>query len=362
MTVASHPPHRRILIIKPSSLGDIVHALPVLAGLRAAYPHAHIAWLAGSSFADFLAGHPMLNEVIPFDRRRYGRMLQSGRIFTEFLRFVGQLRKRRFDLVIDLQGLVRSGFLAWASGARRRIGFARAREFAWAFYSHRVHCPRSDRHAVDKNLRLAEALGLDVRSAAFPLGLRDEELAAVRTLLVDSAGCPLNRFVAVVPGARWDSKRWQPECLAELIDRMRQGDLPPVVLLGAASDRTFTDGVLAHCRSPVVDLVGRTSLRQLAAVLAQAELVVCHDSGPMHIAAALGKPLVAIFGPTNPARTGPYSPSARIVALPLKCAPCYRRQCPLGHHDCMRKLGVDEVLTAVQALGKSVPHASVTAP
>lgn len=344
----SLPPHQRILIIKPSSLGDIVHALPVLAGLRAAYPDAHIAWLAGLSFAPLLEGHPLLDEVIPFDRRRYGQMLQSPRILTDFLRFVRQLRRRRFDLVLDLQGLARSGFLSLASGARRRVGFAHARELACVFYSHRVRCERTDQHAVDKNLRLARTLGLPVDPPIFPLGLRSEELAAAGQLIGEAAGRPLDRFTAVVPGARWETKRWPAGRLAELIDRMHTEGLPPSVILGAPADQAFANQVASACRAPLVNLVGRTSLRDLSAAIALADLIVCHDSGPMHLAAALGKPLVAIFGPTNPARTGPYSDAAQVVSLPLPCAPCYRRECPLGHQDCLRKLDVDTVLSKVR--------------
>ncbi len=349
----SLPPHRRILIIKPSSLGDIVHALPVLAGLRAAYPDAHIAWLVGLSFAPLLESHPLLDEVIPFDRRRYGRMLQSPRILVDFLRFVRQLRRRRFDLVLDLQGLARSGFLSLASGARRRVGFAHARELASVFYSHRVRCEQTDRHAVDKNLRLARALGLPVNPPVFPLGLRSAELAAARQLIGEAAGRPLDSFTAVIPGARWETKRWPAERLAELIDRMHAEELPPSVLLGAPADRAFADRVASACRVPLVDLAGRTSLRDLSAAITLADLIVCHDSGPMHIAAALGRPLVAIFGPTSPARTGPYSDAARVVSLPLPCAPCHRRECPLGHHDCLRKLDVAAVLGKVREIWAS---------
>lgn len=347
---AQHPHCRRILIIKPSSLGDVLHALPILAGLRAAYPRAHIAWLVSTTFAPLLEGHPLLDEVIRFDRRRYGKMLRSPRSLADFLGFVRRLRRHRFDLVLDLQGLFRSGFLALASGARRRVGFAEARELAGVFYSQRVRCERADRHAVDKNLCLARAVGLPVDAAAFPLALRADELAAARGLLSDAAGRPLDAFVAVIPGARWEAKRWRPERLARLIDRLHQEGLPPCVLLGAAGDRAFADQLIGFRRTPVADLVGRTSLRELAAVIALADLVICHDSGPLHIAAALNKPIVAIFGPTSPARTGPYCQAARVVSLPLECAPCYQRQCPLGHHDCMQQLDIETVLNNVREL------------
>lgn len=342
------PDKPRILIVKPSSLGDIVHALPVLAALRAQYPAAHIAWLVGTSFAPLLAGHPLLDEIILFDRRHYGRMLRSPRALADFVRFVLQLRRRRFDLVLDLQGLFRSAFLTWASGAPRRVGFAGARELGWAFYTQRVRCPPADVHAVAKNLALARVIGLTPDPPAFPLGLRRDELAAARRMLDAAAGRPLGRFTAVLPGARWESKRWRADRLAALISRLPAEGLPAGVLLGAPSERAFTDEILAACAAPVLDLVGRTSLRQLAAALALADLVVCHDSGPMHIAAALNKPIVAIFGPTNPVRTGPHCQSAQVVSLPLPCVPCYRRTCPLGHHNCLEQLDVDTVLRAIR--------------
>jgi lipopolysaccharide heptosyltransferase I len=346
---------QRILLIKPSSLGDIVHALPVLAGLRDAYPDAHIAWLVGSSFAPLLQGHPLIDEVIAFDRHTYGRMLKNWRSLADFVRLCVGLRRRRFDLVIDLQGLFRSGFFALVTGARQRIGFAEAREMSPVFYTRRIrgtpgfgYVTVGDVHAIERNLTLARALGLPVEPALFPLGLRAAELAAARAKLAQAAGESLTEFVAVLPGARWESKRWPAERLAELIDRLHVDGLPRCVLLGAPDERSFSDVVRASAHAPTVDLVGKTSLRELTALLSLASLVVCHDSGPMHIAAALHKPLLAVFGPTNPARTGPYSDSARVVALPLECAPCYRRTCPLGHHNCMQLLGVDAVVQHVR--------------
>ena len=223
---------KRILIIKPSSLGDVVHTLPVLAALRDAFPGAHIAWLVNSTFAPLLADHSLLDEVIEFDRRRYGRMWRSLRANLAFWRFVSEIRRRRFDLVIDLQGLVRSGLLTWFSGARRRVGLADAREGAWVFYNRRVRVESGVEHAVDKNLALLRAVGVPVAAASFPLDLHEAEREAARRLLASRAGRPVERFTAVMPGARWDSKRWQTEKLAALIDRMNEAGLPVCVLLG----------------------------------------------------------------------------------------------------------------------------------
>ncbi len=363
-------PPRRVLVIKPSSLGDIVHALPVLAAIRAGWPGARVAWLVGRAFAPLLEGHPLIDELILFDRSRFGRMLRSPRILAEFVRFLAALRRRRFDCVLDLQGLVRSGFLAWISGAGRRVGFTDAREFAWAFYTQRVPSPqarkvagrtdpRRDVHAVDKNLAAARALGLPADGQpGFPLGLRPAELTAGRAIVETAAGRPVPDYIAVAPGARWASKRWPAELLAALLDRLHADGLPVCVLLGGPDDRTCVSAITAAAHVPLVDLVGRTSLRELCAVLAGATLVVCHDSGPMHLAAALGRPLVALFGPTSAARTGPHGDRARVVSLKLPCAPCYARECPLGHHACLRELDVERVVTAVREMwAASAPRA-----
>ena len=290
---------------------------------------------------------PLLDEVIRFDRKRYGRMWRSPVAFFGFWRFVAAIRRQRFDLVIDLQGLIRSGLLAYFSRAPRRVGFAGAREGAWLFYTQRVDCPASAEHAVEKNLALAGALGLDVDQPEFPLGVQPSERAAARTLLADAAGETLASFTAVIPGARWESKQWPAEKIGALIDRMHADGSPRCVLLGAPDDRTFAEQVAGACRSGAVNLVGRTTLRELVALIELAEGVICHDSGPMHIAAALNKPTVAIFGPTNPARTGPYSDAATVVTYPIDCAPCYRRVCPFGHQDCMRRLDVETVFARV---------------
>jgi lipopolysaccharide heptosyltransferase I len=341
---------QRILIIKPSSLGDIVHALPVLAGLRARWPGAHIAWLVGKTFAPLLEGHALLDELIVFDRKHYGRMLRSPRSLLDFHRFVRGLRERRFDLVVDLQGLFRSGYLAWRTGARRRVGFAEARELAPLFYTERVAGSRKEQHAVALNLGVARALDLPVEPAVFPLGLGEEELAGARRLVAAAAGRRLEAFTAVIPGARWASKCWPAAQWAALVRGLDEAGLPGAVLLGGPDDREVAEQIVRSGGQPAADLVGRTSLRMLASVIACAQVVVCNDSGPMHIAAALGRPLVAVFGPTNPDRTGPYCGGARVVAKSLPCVPCYRRACPLGHHACMRELEAEAVLAHVRGL------------
>lgn len=347
---------QRILIIKPSSLGDVVHALPVLAGLRRAHPRAHISWLIGTAFADLLAGHPLIDELILFDRARFGRMWFSPGAAGAFVAFVRSIRARRFDLVVDLQGLFRSGFLAYASGARRRIGFADARELAAVFYTDRVRCG-GEVHAVERNLRVAAALGLPAEPE-FPLAVEPQALARAREKV--GPACDERARVALVVGARWPTKVWPAERMGELVAALSRAGRRRVVMLGAAADRAMTDAILRRGEQlgaepgDVNDLVGRTTLRELAAVLSLADVVVCQDSGPMHLAAALGRPIVALFGPTDERRTGPYSAGARVVRVELDCAPCRRRRCRFArtdprHHRCMGDISAERVVQEVAA-------------
>jgi heptosyltransferase I len=350
--IATDPRVRRVLLIKPSSLGDVVHALPVLAGLRSAFPDAHLAWMIATPFAPLLKDHPLLDELIPFDRRRYGRVHHDPAALRDFGRFLSHLNASRFDLVIDLQGLLRSGFFAVFTQARYRVGFSAAREFGAAFCTHRVQVPPACVHAVDRNVHLARTVGLPIADPEFPLPLTLDETQEANALLADHADGFLENFIAIVPGARWTTKQWPAARYAALIDRLAETGRPPCVLLGAPDERPVADAITARAQAPLCDLVGRTSLRQLAALLDRSERVVCNDSGPMHIAAALGKPLVALFGPTDPARCGPYTDRAQVVRALIPCLGCYRRRC--WHQSCLQDVTVDQVLAAVQALDAHV--------
>ncbi|MGE3182162.1 MAG: lipopolysaccharide heptosyltransferase I [Phycisphaerae bacterium] len=345
----------RILLIKPSSLGDIVHGLPVLAALRRTYPNAHISWLVNRNFADFLEGHPLVNELIVFDRKRYGKIWYHPTALASFVAFLHKLRTRKFDLVIDLQGLFRSGFLTGMTFAKRRVGFADAREASRWFYSERTAIDANG-HAVERNVALARSLGMMVDPIVFPLAISGADRAAAERKLLEH-GVASGDFVAVVPGARWPSKQWPIAKLTEVSQWLRAQGMP-IVLLGAPDERAAAEEICTAVGAGAHNLAGATSLRELSAILERASSVVCMDSGPMHIAAALQLPTISIFGPTNPARTGPYSDAATVVrrdALP--CMPCYRRICPLGHHNCMNELESAAVTSALQRILPPQPDA-----
>lgn len=341
---------KRILLIKPSSLGDVVHALPVLHGLRMRYPDARIDWLISSAFAPLLESHNELNELIIFDRRYFGRVGRSPQATRGFVRFVQGLRARRYELVIDLQGLFRTGFLAWASGAPVRIGFYSGREAAWIFFTHRIRDGSSNMHAVDRNYSVSKLLGFEGVPIRFNLPVSDVDYDDARTVLRDAGLQDGEPVVVVVPGARWETKRWPPERFAEAVDEIHARRRGRCVLAGGSEEVGLCERIVGLCRSAPVSLAGRTSLPQLAALLGLADLVLCHDSAAMHLAVALERPLVCLVGPTNPLRTGPYRRTDDVVRLKLDCAPCYLRRlsrCPHDHR-CMRALDTASVVAAVE--------------
>ena len=339
----------RILIIKPSSLGDVIHALPVLDGLRRAWPAAKIDWLVGEAFAGILEGHPAIDTLIRFDRRRFARLLTSPTVAMAFLSFCRDLRQRAYDLVIDLQGLFRSGWLSRATRAPLRLGFSDAREGATLFYNQYMPRFPQDTHAVDRNLSALSMLGIEVDQVRFDLPVDPQAHARVEKLLLASdMGSPV-RVVAVVPGGRWETKVWFPDRFSATINALQEAPDVRCVLLGAGDERDLCERISRGCTHRPLTLAGRTSLPELVAVLARASAVLCHDSAAAHMAAALSRPLVCLTGPTNPRRTGPYGRLGDVVQLPLDCAPCYLRKlakCRFDHR-CMRDLSVASVVQAV---------------
>ncbi len=323
----------RVLIIKPSAIGDIVHALPVLPRLKRRWPGAKLSWLVTPGCAGLVQGHPLLDETILFERGRFGHGWYNPAALLDLGGFVWELRRRRFDLVIDLQGLFRSAWVSLASGAPRRIGFSNAREFAPWFYTDHVNCSWSDDHAVDRYLKIAAALGCEDGPATFSFAVDDEDRRYIDQLI--PAG---TRFAVLMPGTNWATKQWPVERLAELVRPLKERFGLESVTAGAAGDAALTSRIPAK-----FDLTGKTNLRQIVALLERASLVVGNDTGPMHIAAGLGRPLVTPYGPTDPRRTGPYGRAESVVRLALPCMPCYSRTC--SHTSCMQWLKIEAILS-----------------
>jgi heptosyltransferase I len=352
----------RILLIKPSALGDVVHTLPVLVKLRARYPQARIDWLITPENAEVVRYHPALSNVILFARRDFSKRGRRWRAFLSFFDLLRQIRRARYDLVIDMHGQVRSAFFALISGARVRIGFDRpvkrgltvstehdlknipnhgwrgAREGSWIVYTHRIPIPTLDVHAIDRYLWVAPLLGLDDNPPDLTIHLSPHATRNVNRLL-DDHGVPVSKpLVVLVPGTIWETKHWTIEGFAG-VARQFLHDGFAVALAGTRRDQQRCQRIAAAAPG-VCDLSGKTTPADLAALIRRAEVAVTNDSGSMHVAASLGKPMVSVFGPTNPVHIGPYERPESVVRVDLPCSPCnYRRlsQCPFGH-ACMKQV------------------------
>jgi len=344
----------RTLIIKPSSMGDIVQALPVLTALKESHPEAHATWLVSRPFAGLLDGHPRLDEMVVFDRHEFGRIGRSARATAVFIAFLEALRRRRFTTVLDLQGLFRSGFLAAATGAPSRVGFMEAREMAPLFYTDRVTAPPETMHAVDRYLALARHVGLAAPRATDHLPVAPEDRAAVRARLAAEGVAADEPLLVVSAHARWETKQWPPERFAEVIDRLVAEAGARAVLVGSAAAAAVGHEVAQAAKARPVDLTNRTTLKELVALIAAARVLVTNDSGPMHVAAAVGTPVVAIFGPTHPGRTGPRGEGHRVLAERAPCSPCYERRCLYAGGPqalcCLKNIAADEVARHVREI------------
>lgn len=338
-------PVRRILLIKPSSLGDIVHAMPTLAALRERFPQAEVTWLVKRQWAPLVEVIDGVDQICAVEQ---GLMGWLGR--------VPDLRAAGFDLVVDLQGLFRSGVMAWLTGCGRRVGFANGREGSPWFYTQRVAVPVAPMHAVDRYLLVAEALGAArPKVPRFDFLDRPEDGQAAEAILSAAGLARSSPWIAMNVSARWETKRWPPQQFAEAADRLADAPGIPIVFMGGPGERPETHAVMARMRTKAIDLTGQTPVGLLPGLLRRAALLLTNDSGPMHIAAAVGTPVVALFGPTDPVKTGPYGLGHVVLSHAVECRPCFRRECSRAVTlECLTGVTPEQVVRAVQQqLGRS---------
>ena len=364
----------RILLIKPSALGDVVHTIPVLVKLRARYPRARIDWLITPENAEIVRCHPALSNVVLFARRDFSKRGRRWRAMVAFFDLLKQIRRAKYDLVIDMHGQMRSALFALVSGARVRIGFDRpikraltvsaehdlknvpshgwrgAREGSWIAYTHRIPIPTLDVHAIDRYLWVAPLLGLDDDPPDLTIHLSSETTFKARRLLEEHRVAASKPLVVLVPGTIWETKHWTIEGFAG-VARAFLHDGFAVALAGTKRDQQRCRQIAAAAPG-ACDLSGKTTPAELAALIQRAEVAVTNDSGSMHLAASLGKPMVSIFGPTNPVHIGPYQRPESVVRVDLPCSPCnYRRlsQCPFDH-ACMKQVTSTMVVERVHKI------------
>jgi heptosyltransferase-1 len=295
------PSPQKILLIRPSALGDVCRSVPLAVSLKAAFPSSTLDWLVNEPFADAVRAHPCVDRIVAFPRKQLGRASASGR-FDQSLRWMNQhLRSPGYDLVVDAQGLARSGLFSFWTRARRRIGFAGARELGWLGYTekHRV----SVTHTVDRMLGLLQAAGIppiaDLRLHSPP----EDRAAAQRDPILGSS-----RYALLAPTSRWPGKLWPADRFAALASELLRRGFDHVVVVASGNERDQCGPLLELAsREPrIIDRIGATSVGGLMALIERASLVVANDSAALHIAVGFDRPLIALFGPTRIELVGPY--------------------------------------------------------
>jgi lipopolysaccharide heptosyltransferase II len=333
----------KILILKPSSLGDVVQALPVLRLIKLHWPASEVYWWIDSNLAPLLEGDPDLAGLVHFHRRRWA----APHHWPEIWHSVRWLRAQRFDWVIDLQSLMRTGIFAWLANGKLTIGLDEPREGARGFYDLIVSRPSRYTHAADWYLHVLNRLGVPLHRDFQWLPRRGSVADSIRRKWATNG----IRWIAIQPGARWLNKRWPVEHYAALVGRL-QKCYPHCrfAILGGAEDRALGETITRAGGPNCLDLTGKLSLPEMVEWIRMSELMITNDTGPMHVAAALGKPVVALFGPTEPRRTGPYGQLDHVLQLDLQCVPCMKSHCryykPL---ECLRALPPSAAFAAAQA-------------
>jgi len=355
---------RRILIIKLGSIGDVVHTLPALADLKQAFPDAEIDWLVESKARVILTGNPWLHDVVEIDTHKW-RCSWSLQTLAEMRGVAGKLRSRCYDVALDFQGLWKSAFLGKVSGARKLIGFDSTtlkEPGCRMFYDEQIKPAPAVCHVIDIYKELLRSLEVTLGPHRFHLPVPSEDEQTISRQL---SSRQIDDFVVLNPGGGWDTKNWAPENYALLHDKLRQETGLPSVLTWGPGEEPLVDKVLRACvEEPPVTFP--TSLYQLIALLRRAKLFVGGDTGPLHLAAACGTPIVGIFGPTDPLRNGPFSSEDIVVSHQVPCGPCYKRTCPIYNKECLRLVQVDEVFEAVlrrlNVKGQKISHPLTTTP
>jgi heptosyltransferase-1 len=362
----------KILLIKLSAVGDVVHTIPVLNRLRRRYPDAQIDWLVTSPIAELLRHHPAITDVIEFAREEWSSPWRLTP-FVNYARLAASLRATGYDLVVDMHGQLRTALLAFATGAPVRVGFDRprpevwaasdrefpelarqhawqgAREGSWLAYTHHIKVPTLDLHAVDRYLNVGPILGLEDGAADFSFPIPAAASARIEQLLRGHAIADA-QLLTLAPGTVWETKHWGSGKFAEVARHFMQKGFA-VTLIGSRRERAVCDKV-AELAPGAVNFAGETSLSELAALIRRSTICVTNDSGPMHLAVALGRPVVSVFGPTDPVWIGPYRRENAVLKAALPCSPCYLRQlsrCP-HDHACMHDVSARAVIERMEAM------------
>jgi len=348
---------KRILIVKPSSLGDVVHTLPLVHAVKRTAPSCHIGWIIQETFAGILESDPAIDEIIPVSipstsdpmASRAAFFKASIATFRALTRLRAEFRNRPYDVVLDLHASFRSGLLGMTNPNGTKIGFSEAKEFNTFFQNRLINVSSEKKHAVDRNLVFAEYLECPQNPKDFRLITSVTSRERVRSFLAEEGIGSQDRIVYANPAARWKSKLWTVEAWAELADLFANHGRVQVVFAGSTVDVPYIRSITERTKKHAVVAAGKLTLAESTALIEASDVYVGVDSGPMHIAAFAGTPVVAIFGPTDPAKVGPYGEGHRVIRHErLDCLACRKRSC--GDHRCLHEITHQRVFDVTMEL------------
>jgi len=338
-----------ILIIKLSAIGDVVHSLPFLEVLKDRFPSSRIDWVVEEDAAGIVEGHSGVDQLIVFPRKSWiKKFIRNGEysnVGKEVANFLKELKKEKYDIVVDLQGLFKSGILTFIARGKRKIALNGGREASFIFINERVAIPDPDIHALERYLCVARYLGATDLDWNGQIPINNTDKRYVNYLLKKIGSN--KTLVAVNPMAKWETKLWGLDRFACLADRIKEKLEAEVIFTGSESDKKAIETILSGMNTEALNLAGKSTLKELAYLYQKCAIVISTDTGPMHVAAAMTSPVViALFGPTSPFKTGPYGAKHRVIRAGLECSPCFKKKC--DDMSCMNKITVDMVFKAVK--------------
>jgi len=329
--------YRNILIVKLSAIGDVIHALPVAHALKQQFPTSKLTWIVEKPAYPLLTMNPHIDEILVFDKPKFRTMAGFIKHGPDISRL---LKSRHFDLVLDLQGLFKSAALAWLSGARKKIGYCDMRELSWLVSKPTCGVHRNG-HVIERYLDVARYLGCKVTKPQFCLEPSEQDIKEIDCILAASGLNPDLPYVVLAPGTNWQSKCWPAKYYADLATALTRKFKHQIVLIGSPQDDERAKLIQNHADTPIINLIGKTTLKQLACVLQKSKLFIGGDTGPLHLAAAMGARTVALFGPSDADRNGPYGDKHVVIRKNLTCSPCFKRNC--DDLQCMEQITVSDV-------------------
>ena len=334
---------KNILVVKLSAIGDVIHALPVSYALKEAWPDARVTWVVEPPAYPLLVDNPYIDDIILFEKKKFKSL---GGFMQNIGPFKARLQQTRYDAALDLQGLFKSAAIAWLSGAPVRLGTCNMRECSDKI-SRPVIGPHARGHIVERYLDVARELGCPVNKVVFPVEISDRDADLSARILQQAGARAENPYVVLAVGANWPNKRWPAKYFAQLSDWLYEQKIIPVIVGGGMVDSQLSGEIAAAAEIPPVNLVGKTTLKQLAYIIQHARLTLGGDTGPVHLSAGLGTPTVMVMGPTDANRNGPYGQLANAIEVDRPCKYCWKRACPKGM-DCLSRISVAEVEAKLQ--------------